>query len=139
MGEVRFRECRDKPGYFEVFQEAKTKGNNAGKPPTSKHFDPNDRTSVEQRISTGPGTELILMLSSKWWQGLGIKVTAGCKCIRHARMMNEQGPDWCVENAAVIIGWLKDEHNHQRIRMPFLSTVAAMLIRSSIKRARRHE
>ena len=130
MNEVRFLECRDKPGYFEVFQDAK----NGVQHRTDVVL---GRVVVEQWIGKGPGTELILMLASPLWKRLGIEVTTGCKCVRHASMMNEQVPDWCVENIEVIIGWLSDEHNHQRIRMPFLNTVAVIMVRTAIKRSRK--
>lgn len=140
MSEVRFQECRDKPGYFEVFQEAKTEDRNVGKPPTSVYFDPTSRESVEQRIGTGPGTELILILAGPMWKRIGIRITTGCKCRKHAATMNEQGPKWCVENIVIIVKWLKHEHSHQRIRMPFSNVMATMLIRTAIRRARRrHE
>ncbi len=135
MSDVRHNECKNKPGYFEVFQEAK----DGPKQNTEATFNSFNRKTVEQQIGKGPGTELILLLASPMLKRLGIKVTTGCKCLRHARMMNEQGPDWCVKNIEVVTGWLKDEYNHQRIRIPFLKSVTVIMIRTAIKRARKKD
>lgn len=85
-----------------------------------------------QRIgnkSGGPGDEL--KKSLEW---LGFKATASCPCNARAALMNAKGADWCDENIAEIVGWLREEAEKRNI--PFIETAARMLVRSAIKRSR---
>lgn len=78
----------------------------------------------------GAGTQLKKLLSK-----LGIKVTANCTCNARARIMNEHGIEWCEQNVANIIGWLKEEAT--RRRLPFLAFPTKILVERAIKIAKR--
>ena len=105
--------------------------------PASERFTPASRLSVQSHIGTGPGTELILMLASKWWPLLGISTSTSCKCKLHAAVMNHEGAEWVADNLLDVVDWLRREHNHQDIRVPFSRIVATTLVRVAISRARR--
>lgn len=74
----------------------------------------------------GPGSILSSMISF-----LGIKVTPGCSCTRHAIEMNEKGPEWCEQNIDIIVGWLREES--EKRKLPFIETVARLLVQRAIK------
>lgn len=76
-----------------------------------------------------PGSELKILLSK-----LGI-MSGGCNCDRHARMMDEGGPQWCRQNIETIIGWLEEEA--KRRRLPFLRSGAKLLVLAAIRRTER--
>lgn len=78
----------------------------------------------------GPGTILSGMIAT-----MGIKTTPTCSCKRHAIQMNEKGNDWCEENMTTILGWLKEES--QKRNLPFIETVAKMIVSRAIKTSRR--
>ena len=78
----------------------------------------------------GPGTILSKMIKS-----VGIVMTQGCSCRRHALEMNEKGNDWCQENIDTIVGWLKDEA--QKRKLPFLDSIGKMIVNRAIKKSRR--
>lgn len=107
--------------------------------PESQRFDPTSRASVESRIGSGPGTELILMLSRRFWRRLGIKITTSCRCQIHAAVMNRQGCDCADGSITAVVRWLREEHRCQGIRVPFSHTVAIMLVRESVRRARKRK
>lgn len=77
----------------------------------------------------GPGTILASMFSS-----LGIKSSPTCSCRRHAIEMNEKGNDWCEQNLAVILGWLKDESAKRKI--PFVESLASLVVKRAIRLSR---
>lgn len=79
----------------------------------------------------GPGSILSNMLSS-----IGIKSSPTCACRRHALEMNEKGPDWCEQNIDSILVWLKDESSKRKL--PFIESVAKMMINKAISKAREH-
>lgn len=78
----------------------------------------------------GPGSILSGMLSS-----LGIKSAPTCSCKRHAIEMNGRGPDWCEENIDKIVGWLEEEAKKRKL--PFIKTMAKMMIQRAISKSRR--
>jgi hypothetical protein len=45
--------------------------------------------------------------------------------------MDAMGPDWCAENIATIVGWLKEEAD--RRGLPFSGVAADLLVRFSIR------
>lgn len=50
------------------------------------------------QLGDGVGTELHRLLLEK-----GYDIEDGCACLKTIREMNEQGPQWCCDNAASII------------------------------------
>ena len=80
----------------------------------------------------GAGAELKSLLS---W--LGLKAAKGCKCERRARYMDHMGCDWCEQNIQTIVGWLREEHDRQKMMIPFSSLAAEQLVKLAIRRARK--
>jgi CRISPR/Cas system CMR-associated protein Cmr5 small subunit len=78
----------------------------------------------------GPGSILSGMLSS-----LGIKSAPTCSCKRRALEMNTRGPDWCEQNVDHIVGWLEEEAKKRRL--PFIKTVAKLMVQRAISKSRR--
>lgn len=89
-----------------------------------------DRKSVSE--DTGPGTELKKLLKL-----IGIQPTPNCSCNQKAVMMNNWGPDICEQKTDVIVGWLKEEA--EKRKLPFIETIAKMIIKKAIKKARLKE
>jgi hypothetical protein len=52
----------------------------------------------------GPGTELKKLLKS-----YGVTPAKHCNCNARSREMDRRGVEWCRQNIATIIGWLKEE------------------------------
>lgn len=81
-----------------------------------------------------PGSHLKLLLSK-----LGIKADSGCKCsdrARHMDYMEQTEPGWCERNIDTIVGWLEEEAKKRKL--PFIKTVAKMLVKRAIKNAQRN-
>lgn len=78
----------------------------------------------------GPGTILSKMIKS-----VGIKITNGCSCKKHAIMMNEQGNDWCENNINTIVGWLKEEASKRNL--PFIDRLAKIIVQKAISKSRK--
>lgn len=78
----------------------------------------------------GPGSILHNMLSF-----LGIKTSANCSCKNHAILMNQRGNDWCEHNIPIIISWMKKEA--EKRKLPFVETMAKMMIHRAINRSRK--
>lgn len=78
----------------------------------------------------GPGTILSNMIKT-----IGIVMTEGCSCRRHAITMNEKGNDWCEENIDTIVGWLREEASKRKL--PFLDTIGKLMVSRAIKKSRR--
>ena len=76
------------------------------------------------------GTELKKLLAA-----IGIHSQPNCSCNKRAKMMDAAGPDWCEQNIATIVGWLRQEAN--RRGLPFIDTAGKALARLAISRARR--
>lgn len=80
----------------------------------------------------GPGTELKALLKT-----IGIVAKANCACNQRARVMDEQGCDWCEEHIDEIVGWLREEAG--RRKLPFVDAAGRMLVRRAIRNARKAE
>lgn len=78
----------------------------------------------------GPGSILSGMIKK-----IGIVMTQGCSCRRHAIEMNEKGNDWCEQNIDTIIGWLREEASKRRL--PFLDSVGKLMVNRAIKKSRK--
>jgi hypothetical protein len=78
----------------------------------------------------GPGTILSQMIKS-----VGIVMTQGCSCRRHALEMNSKGNDWCEANIDTVVGWLRDEAKKRKL--PFIDTVGKMIVNRAIKKSRK--
>lgn len=78
----------------------------------------------------GPGTELKRLLSM-----VGIKAAPNCSCNARARIMDDQGVDWCEAHLEEIVGWLREEAG--RRGLPFVDVAGRMLVRRAISKARR--
>jgi len=87
--------------------------------------------SPDVPVGKGPGTELKGLLAK-----VGIVAAPGCSCNKRARVMDDNGPDWCSQNIPTIVGWLEEEHKRQKIKLPFSKLVASLLVKYAIRRAR---
>lgn len=78
----------------------------------------------------GPGTILSQMIKS-----VGIVMTQGCSCRRHAIEMNTKGNDWCENNVDTIVGWLREEAKNRKL--PFMDSVGKMIVNRAVKKSRK--
>lgn len=78
----------------------------------------------------GVGTKLKGLLSL-----IGIKASSGCSCNKRAVLMNERGVEWCEQNKAEIVGWLREEA--EKRRLPFFEAAGYILLNRAIKLAKR--
>lgn len=78
----------------------------------------------------GVGTELKAIL-----RRVGIVPSATCKCNARARIMDDNGPDWCEEHLEEIVGWLAEEATKRHL--PFLRPAGRILVKTAIRSARR--
>jgi len=83
-------------------------------------------------VGVGPGTELKRLLSK-----VGIYSKDGCSCDQRAMVMDEEGPDWCAEHVAVIVGWLEEEAKARGL--PFERYSVTGIVYLAIYLARRKE
>ena len=60
-----------------------------------------------------------------------------CKCNDHAAIMDKRGPDWCQQNETTILEWMHTEAD--RMHLPFSQTVARMLLRRAINKAKKQK
>ena len=90
--------------------------------------------------SHGPGAELHNIFAK-----MGVHYRDGCRCHEIEMMMNEKGPDGCIEILDTIVDMLRDEYNTRRktsplaFPLPFSSMIAKRLVKLAIHRARNHE
>lgn len=85
---------------------------------------------LPKNFHVGPGTELKRLLSR-----VGIRSEPGCKCNSRAMQMDAWGPDICEQRINEIVGWLREEATSRRL--PFFETIAAAVVRTAIRRARK--
>lgn len=78
----------------------------------------------------GPGTHLSGLLLR-----LGISYTPGCSCADRAKTMDSWGPDICEQRLDEIVGWLREEA--EKRGLPFFATVARLLVKRAIAKARK--
>ena len=88
-----------------------------------------NRPQIEDKLGTGPGSQLKRMLSK-----IGIQPSPGCQCNKRAALMDKRGADWCEEHLEEIVAWLREEA--QRAHLPFVDLAGRILIRRAIKLAR---
>jgi hypothetical protein len=81
----------------------------------------------------GPGAELKALLR----RYLRIVTKPGCKCNTRARMMDERGCQWCLDNLDEIVGWLQEEHTRQKILLPFVPLAAKQLVKLAVRNAKK--
>ena len=89
-------------------------------------------TKIIHKLTGGAGSELKKLLS---W--LRISSDETCNCEEHAAEMDRRGTQWCRENIATIVGWLKAAAAKRRII--FNRPAAYALVRLAIMRAERNE
>lgn len=78
----------------------------------------------------GPGSILSQMIKT-----VGIVMSQGCSCRRHAIEMNVNGNDWCENNIDTIVGWLKEEAKKRKL--PFLDSIGKLMVNRAIKKSRK--
>jgi len=78
----------------------------------------------------GVGTELKNLLKT-----IGITSSPTCACNARARIMNENGIQWCENNKDTILAWLKEEASKRNL--PFSSYLATGLVNLAIKKAKK--
>lgn len=92
-------------------------------------------TPNHDRRRGGPGTELKKKL---WWFGYLTK--RGCKCNRHARQMDREGPDWCEQNIGLIVENLRQSYedlpNIVKTFVPFVDPVVRHVVIVAIEASR---
>ena len=79
-------------------------------------------------IGEGAGTELKKLLSF-----IGINSVPNCSCNARARVMNENGIQWCKDNKEEILSWMKEESDKRGL--PFLKFGAKRILNYAIHRA----
>lgn len=97
---------------------------------TSHPSYPSSPKSNKIDIDNGVGTELKKLLKM-----IGITASPTCSCNTRARIMNENGIQWCEENKDTIIGWLEEEANKRNL--PFSQIAAKMILNLAIKKAKK--
>lgn len=122
MNEARHRECQQ-PQFHVVFVREAEQG---------KYQDKQYQIPTE-----GPGTELKKILAGWFWRLIGVRMSVNCKCQTRMRLMNAEGPQWCRENVETIVDGLREQHEQQGIRVPFVRFVARRLVMKAIRRAER--
>jgi hypothetical protein len=78
----------------------------------------------------GPGSILSKMLSK-----VGVKSSPTCSCKQRAITMNKNGIEWCENNMATILGWLKEESAKRNL--PFVEIVAKMLVYRAVNKSKK--
>ena len=78
----------------------------------------------------GVGTELKKLLKI-----VGITASPTCSCNARAKMMNDNGIQWCEDNKDIIVGWLEEEANKRNL--PFSPYLAKGLVNLAIKKAKK--
>ena len=74
----------------------------------------------------GVGVELKKILA-----GFGIHATANCTCNRKAKVLDANGPQWCLDNIDRVVDWLGEEARKRRL--PFFRTIGKMLVKRAVK------
>lgn len=95
------------------------------------------RTTVDIKRG-GPGTELKKIIA--WWQKrfpwFDLSPRKGCQCEATATWMDRLGPDGCEKKMDILLDKLEAEAKKRKFRVPFRRTVAKMLVKQAIRRAR---
>ena len=85
--------------------------------------------TLEEQAPFGPGTFL-----SKMLEKIGIKSSPTCSCKARARLMNDNGNDWCEQNIDTVVGWLREEATKRKL--PFVDFAGKLLVKRAIKLSR---
>jgi hypothetical protein len=80
----------------------------------------------------GPGTELKKLLAK-----CGVHPSPNCSCNARALIMDQEGPDWCAGHLDQILGWLREEHARQGIKLPFVERMVRAVVKRAIHNARK--
>lgn len=86
----------------------------------------------QDSIGEGVGTELKKLLKL-----IGIVAAPGCSCNARAKLMNDNGIQWCKDNISTIVSWLKEEA--EKRKLPFLEYVARKIIKVAIYKAEKNQ
>lgn len=78
----------------------------------------------------GVGTELKALLSK-----IGIKSSPTCSCNKRAKIMDENGVEWCEQNVKTICDWLAEESAKRKL--PFVRLAGKAIINMAIRRAKK--
>lgn len=81
-----------------------------------------------EEFGEGAGTELKKLLKM-----IGITSTPNCSCNARAKLMNQNGIQWCKDNIDTIVVWLKEEATKRNL--PFFTYGAKKLVKLAISRA----
>jgi hypothetical protein len=76
------------------------------------------------------GTQLKALLSR-----IGIKSSPTCSCNKRAKIMDENGIEWCEQNVETICDWLAEESAKRKL--PFVRLAGKALIHLAIRRAKK--
>ena len=87
------------------------------------------RSTYESPLS-GVGSQLKNILSK-----MGIKASSTCPCNEYAKIMNNNGIEWCEQNIDTIIGWLRE--TAQKRHMPFIDYAAKIIVKRAIHNAKK--
>ena len=79
-------------------------------------------------LGEGVGTELKAQLSI-----IGINSVPNCSCNARAKIMNENGTEWCKNNKDEILSWMQEEANKRNL--PFLKFGAKRILNYAISKA----
>lgn len=90
----------------------------------------NKKPVVEEE--QGAGYELKKILSY-----MNITASPNCSCNQKARIMNENGTQWCRNNKDLILSWL--EYEAKKRKLPFVKFFGSKLIDLAISRAERKQ
>ncbi len=120
--------CRRRGEYWRAWEEGR--GPSQAQTTSRKNGHP----TSGRVVAAGPGTELKRILL-----GFGIKPGCGCDCARMARQMNSWGPDGCERRLDTIVDHLEKEAKRRRLPIPFRRTLARLLVRRAIRKARKAE
>ena len=77
---------------------------------------------------SGAGTELKKLLKL-----VGITASPNCSCNKRARLMDDEGIQWCKDNVELIVSWLKEEASKRHL--PFANFIGRRIVKLAISRA----
>lgn len=112
--------CQTHQGYFDAWEAGVGPGQHSGDGKYSE-------TSIKK---CGPGCHLSRLLAKFW-----IKDKTGCGCKQHAAVMDQWGPDECLNRIDDIIAWMREEADKRKLL--FVESGARAMIRIAVWRARR--
>jgi len=81
-----------------------------------------------KNLGEGVGTELKGLLSI-----IGINSVPNCSCNARAKIMNDNGIEWCKNNKDEILSWMQEEASKRNL--PFLKFGAKRILNYAISKA----